>query len=114
MPRNARWRRRLTAAALVVLMGSALAAPAAAADVVRTPPPGAQPLRAAVASHLSQLAPDASAFAPQTSAAATAPVSRPFLRTPAGVAAMVLMTAGAGYAIYSASHDRKPVKSPIR
>jgi len=67
-----------------------------------------------VASHLSQLAPDASAFAPQTSAAATAPVSRPFLRTPAGVAAMVLMTAGAGYAIYSASHDRKPVKSPIR
>jgi len=37
-----------------------------------------------------------------------------FFRTPAGVVAAVLMTAGLGFAVYSASHDRKPVRSPIR
>jgi hypothetical protein len=115
VPRNARWGRRLIAATLVVLMGTVLAGPAAAGEpAVRALPTGAQPLRAAVATHLSHLVPDAKAFAPQTSGGATGTENRPFLRTPAGVAAVVLMAAGAGYAVYSTSHDRKPVKSPIR
>jgi hypothetical protein len=30
------------------------------------------------------------------------------------VAAIVLMAAGVAFTVYSVSHDRKPVKSPIR
>jgi hypothetical protein len=37
-----------------------------------------------------------------------------FLHTKRGVVAVTLMAAGAGFAIWSVNHDRKPVKSPIR
>jgi len=40
--------------------------------------------------------------------------SRSFFRSPTGMAAIALMVVGGGYAIYSAHHDQKPVKSPIR
>jgi hypothetical protein len=38
--------------------------------------------------------------------------SRSFFRTPAGVAVLAIVGAGAGYAVYSASHDR--IHSVIR
>lgn len=37
-----------------------------------------------------------------------------FLHTKRGAVAITLMAAGAGFAIWSVNHDRKPVKSPIR
>ncbi len=37
-----------------------------------------------------------------------------FFKTTAGRLTLVLMAAGIGFTIYSASHDTKPVKSPIR
>lgn len=39
---------------------------------------------------------------------------RTFFKTPAGKITLGLMVVGAGLTIYSTSHDRKPVKSPIR
>ncbi len=44
----------------------------------------------------------------------TPPDHTPFLKTTKGKVAIVLFVAGAGWAIYSAKHDREPVKSPIR
>jgi hypothetical protein len=38
--------------------------------------------------------------------------SRSFFRTPGGIATLVALAAGVGYAVYSTSHDR--VKSPAR
>lgn len=38
--------------------------------------------------------------------------SKSFFRTPAGIAALVALAAGVGYALYSTSNDR--VKSPAR
>lgn len=38
--------------------------------------------------------------------------SSSFFKTPAGIAVLVVMAAGTGYAIYSTSHDR--VKSQVR
>ena len=43
-----------------------------------------------------------------------APESGNFLHSRRGVIALTLMGAGAGFAIWSAHHDRQPVKSPIR
>jgi hypothetical protein len=37
-----------------------------------------------------------------------------FLHSRRGAIALTLMAAGAGFAIWSANHDRQPVKSPIR
>jgi hypothetical protein len=40
--------------------------------------------------------------------------SRSFFRTPTGVAAVVLLVAGAGYVAVSIGRDNKKVHSPIR
>jgi len=37
-----------------------------------------------------------------------------FFKTTAGRLTLGLMAVGLGYTVYSVSHDRKPVKSPIR
>ncbi|MEO5761087.1 MAG: hypothetical protein ABIR28_02135 [Vicinamibacteria bacterium] len=39
---------------------------------------------------------------------------RTFFKTTGGKIALGLMAVGVGATVYSASHDRKPVKSPIR
>ena len=39
---------------------------------------------------------------------------RSFFKTTAGKLTLGLMVAGLGFTVYSISHDRKPVKSPIR
>jgi len=92
-------------------MDLTFSAPPAAAGEAKAIP--ARPLAAATVAKLATLAPSARAVTQETPASSSAD-DRPFFRRPAGVAALVLMAAGAGYAIYSVSHDRKPVKSPIR
>jgi hypothetical protein len=94
------------------LAGALGAPPAAAADGVGAP--GAGRLAAAVAVKLETLQPPAHAFVQAAPAAAPESGGRPFFKSPAGVVAIVLMAVGTGYVVYSASHDRKPVKSPIR
>jgi len=52
----------------------------------------------------------------QVGASPSAPKSegRGFFKSPAGIAALLLMTAGTGYMVYSAFHDNDPVHSPFR
>jgi len=114
-------RRRLTswarplAGVLALVVGMTLAAPpASAAEAKASTPAGTSRLAATTAARLAKLSPAPRAFAQAQAAPAAGTDSKSFFSTPTGVAAIVLMVAGAGFAIYSASHDRKPVKSPIR
>ena len=75
--------------------------------------PAKRSLASAAAARVA-LAPPARALAQTGAGGSATGTSRSFFRTPTGVAAIVLMVAGSGYAIYSVSHDQKPVKSPIR
>jgi hypothetical protein len=51
----------------------------------------------------------------QVGASPSAPKSdKGFFKSPAGVATLLLMTAGTGYMVYSAFHDNDPVHSPFR
>jgi hypothetical protein len=110
------WTRPL-AGLLAVVVGLTLAAPpASAADAVAvTKAPAQSQLAAATAAKLATLAPAAHAFA-QTPPAAdpAASDSRPFFKTPKGVAALVLMVAGAGFVAYRIPKDNEKVHSPIR
>jgi len=110
MRRSKPWVRALVIA-LALLMGLTFSAPPTAAGEAKAVP--ARPLAAATAAKLAALAPSARAFTQETPASSSAE-DRSFFRRPAGVAALVLMAAGVGFAIYSINHDRKPVKSPIR
>ena len=116
-------RRRLTswarplAGVLALVVGVTFAAPPASAAEAKasTPHAGTSRLAATTAARLATLAPTARAFAQtQSSPASSGTDSKSFFSTPTGVAAIVLMVAGVGFAVYSANHDRKPVKSPIR
>jgi hypothetical protein len=99
------------AGALVLLTALTFAVPRAVGG--ETKAAAVRPLATATAAKLATLAPSARAFTQETSPSSSGD-SRSFFHRPAGVAALVLMAAGAGYAIYSVSHDRKPVKSPVR
>ena len=96
------WTRPL-AGLLAVVVGLTLAAPpVSAADAVAvTKAPARSQLAAATAAKLATLAP-----APAD--------NRPFFKTPKGVAALVLMVAGAGYVAYRIPKDNEKVHSPIR
>jgi hypothetical protein len=106
---------RSTAAlvALTIASTSAVAPCAAAEGKPASEPPATRSLSAAAADHVARVAPPAR-FTQDASAAPAGGETRTFFRTPTGVAAIVLMAVGGGYAIYSVSHDQKPVKSPIR
>jgi hypothetical protein len=110
------WTRPL-AGLLAVVVGLTLAAPpASAADAgAVTKAPTRSPLAAATAAKLATLAPAPGAFAQAAPAAEPAPAdSRPFFKTPTGIAAIVLMVAGAGYVAYRIPKDNGKVHSPIR
>ena len=108
---------RPVAGLLAVVVGLTLAAPpASAADAVAvTKAPAPSQLATTTAAKLAALAPAPSAFA-QTAPAADPAASdnRPFFKTPKGVAALVLMVAGAGYVAYRIPKDNEKVHSPIR
>jgi hypothetical protein len=109
------WARAL-AAALALMLGVAFVAPprANAGEVPQSATPGQ--LTASVAATLKTLPTDSRAVVQQTApaAAVSSEGGRSFFKTPGGAIAIALMAAGTGYMIYSASHDRKPVRSPIR
>jgi len=80
-----------------------------------TKAPARAPLATATAAKLATLAPAPGAFAQAAPAADPAPAdNRPFFKTPKGVAALVLMVAGAGYVAYRIPKDNEKVHSPIR
>jgi hypothetical protein len=107
---------RPAAAAVAVLMALTCAAPlAAAGESVRTGPP-ASTLSARAAVRVAQLQPTSRALmqaAPAPAATAGAD-HRPFFKTPTGVAALLLMAAGATYLAVSIGKDNSKVHSPIR
>lgn len=108
---------RPVAGLLAVVVGLTLAAPpASAADAVAvTKAPAPSQLATTTAAKLAALAPAPSAFAQTAPAADPAPAdNRPFFKTPKGVAALVLMVAGAGYVAYRIPKDNEKVHSPIR
>ena len=73
-------------------------------------------LSSSIAAHVAALSPTTRALAQTAPAPSsnTAESGRSFFRTPAGVAAIVLMVAGAGYVAYSIPKDNEKVHSPIR
>jgi hypothetical protein len=71
-------------------------------------------LSASAAAHVAAMAPPPRALAQEGTAAATTGESRSFFRTPTGVAAIVLMVAGAAYVGYRIPKDNEKVHSPIR
>ena len=114
MRRSSIFRVRGLAALLAFSMAIALSAPpASAADAQLPKAPAKASLKSKTAAHLAALNPSPRAF--RQEGATTAPAeSRSFLRTPTGVAAVVLMVAGAGFTIYKVGKDQDAVKSPIR
>ncbi len=115
--RSRSWASRL-AAALALVVGLTFAAPPAstAADAEKAPPVAPHRLAAAAAAKVAtlSLAPRAFAQAQSTPAPSDAGESKSFFRTPTGIAAILLMVAGAGYVAVSIRHDNKKVHSPIR
>ena len=90
--------------------------PASAADAAAPATGGRSRLAASTAARLATLAPAKQAFA-QTQPApesASGSDSRSFFRSKTGIAAIVLMVAGAGYVAYSIPRDNEKVHSPIR
>jgi hypothetical protein len=95
--------------ALVFALAFTVCVPPALADTGSTATPQAS---------LTTLSP-ASVKILRSSAAAAPPQAgtssdTPFLKTRRGAAVLALMAAGVAFTIWSARHDREPVKSPIR
>ena len=110
------WTRPLAGLLTLVVGLTLVAPPASAADAA---PPAKAPapsrLAASTAARLATLAPSKHAFA--QAAADPDPSSsdnRSFFKTPTGVAAIVLMVAGAAYVAYRIPKDNEKVHSPIR
>jgi len=92
-----------------------VAPPAAMADAPRTAAATPSRLASATALKLARLNPPARAFAQSSADPAAAPDSgHSFFSTPTGVAAIVLMVAGAGFVAFSIHRDNSKVHSPIR
>jgi hypothetical protein len=108
--------RRLARASAVALC-LALAAPAFAAEPLGSAPKPTlkTTLSASAIAKVETLdLTEAVATTQAPSSADDATNSPAFFKTPKGAAVLVLLAAGVSYTIYSAFHDRKPVKSPIR
>jgi len=109
--RQTSWTRPL-AGALVLLLGLTLVTPAVAGQKQAAP---AKPTLAASARAQVAAMKVPSPARAQVAGSPSAPKSeKGFFKSPAGVAALVLMTAGTGYMVYSAFHDNNPVHSPFR
>lgn len=117
MTRRLSWTRPL-AGLLTLVVGLTLVAPPVSAAEAATPTkaPSQSRLAASTSARLATLAPSRRAFAqaatadPSTSSTDT----RSFFKTPTGVAAIVLMVAGAAYVAYRIPKDNQKVHSPIR
>jgi hypothetical protein len=99
-------------AALIAVGG----APAAFAKPVKSYPPTTR-LSSSIAATVGALPPTALALAQTatpTDTTTTPESGRSFFRTRTGVAALVLMVAGAGFVAYRIPKDNEKVHSPIR
>jgi hypothetical protein len=113
------WTRPLAASLALVVGLTFVTPPAAMADGAKAPASVSTPSRlaATTALKLATLAPTSRAFAqtPATAdASGTTDSGRSFLSTPTGIAAVVLMVAGAGFVAYRIHKDNAKVHSPIR
>ena len=107
---------RPVAAGLVVMTALTCAAPAFAGERAPSTTP-APTLAARAALSVAKLKPTTRALMQETPVAAPSVESdtpRSFFRSPKGIAALVLMVAGAGYVAYSIPKDNEKVHSPIR
>ncbi len=106
-----RFTTRAAAGALTIALtlGTAVAPCVAAAD-------DAQPVPNAGTAKLTRLSPASRKLLATGATAAQPPESTPgsFFKSKRGAVTLALMGAGAGFALWSIQHDRKPVKSPVR
>lgn len=112
MRRLAASARRLTVA-LVVLTAFTSTAPPAGAELRPEAAPAAPASLSAAALRAAAAAPS-TALAQTADTSSTASSDAGFLGTSKGKLIAVLFVAGAAWAIYSANHDREPVRSPVR
>ena len=106
----------LTALMTVLTFG---APPCDASDASSKPasprPSEKRSLSASADAHVAAMAPlPRAALAQDPATSAAAGDSQPFLRSPGGIAAIVLMVVGAGYVAYKIPKDNDKVHSPIR
>lgn len=114
-----RWSRtRALARVLVAVLGLALATQPVAAGPLNPPnsvAPVLAPMAAAASARVAALTPaQLESVSPQAAEPAPSTNNPSFFKTGKGIAVLVLIVAGVGYASYSAVNDREPVKSPIR
>jgi hypothetical protein len=111
---------RAAAAALCVTVGFGVAAtPSLAADAAKTPgakaPSSLTRLSPASREVLAKSTPTVRrSEGGQQTPATPGTTSGGFFKSTKGKVTLVLMGAGVGFTIWSISHDREPVKSPIR
>ena len=105
----------------VVLSLSAMVTPCAASTERGTATTPRIERRAATPPLLARLSPASRELLTGRRAAGQQPVADPgpttpgsFFRSKRGAITLALMGAGAGFALWSIQHDRKPVKSPVR
>ena len=115
--RRSSTRVRAAAALLTLVTVLTLSAPPCDAGETSQATPKAsekRSLSAAAAAHVDAMAPAPRALAQDPTASAATSDSRSFFRTRSGVAAIVLMVAGAAYVGYRIPKDNGKVHSPIR
>jgi len=107
-----RWRGAVARAVMIVVAAALIPMPASGAD--GKPAPNVNTFRASMQTAVAREA----AKSPAARSARRAQQDKPssqstsFFKTGPGIAALVVMAAGTGYAIYSASHDR--IHSPAK
>ena len=107
------WRSPVLRVSLLALAIAAAPLPALAGDATTTgstPAPSIKTSMESILATQTLAAPAAAARAPQSGT--TDLGSKSFFKSPAGIAALVALAAGVGYALYSTNNDR--VKSPAR
>jgi hypothetical protein len=97
-----------------VLVGCSLqlALPALAAEPQSSAPLEPRPLARAVEQKLTTLSTASATRFTQDAGSAAAASSQPFFKSPKGIAVLVLMVAGSGYVIYTATNQR--LDNPVR
>ena len=111
------WVRGSAALLALVTVLTFSAPPCDAGETLQATPKASEKrsLSASAAAHVDAMAPPPRALAQDpTTAAATTSDSRSFFRSRTGIAAIVLMVAGAAFVAVSIPNDNEKVHSPIR
>jgi len=108
---------RAATAALCVTMGFGVAAtPSLAADAAKAPGAKAPPSLTRLSPASRQVLAKSTPMVRRSEGGQQTPstASEGFFKSTKGKVTLALMGAGVGFTIWSISHDREPVKSPIR